>query len=78
MQIPVSEGHRGLFYNEEKTPMTVPSGGNLDEHTQAGRKKAVVIETVLTPGRCPLWGRRTPDVPGSTPGRLVYRQDGHE
>lgn len=23
-----------------------------------------------TPGRCPRWGRRTPGVPGSTPGRL--------
>lgn len=37
-------------------------------------KKGVVLATLLTPGRCPQWGRHTPDVPGRTPGRLVCRK----
>lgn len=35
MKIPVLEGHRGLVYNGEETPLTVPSGGKPDEYTQA-------------------------------------------
>lgn len=35
------------------------------------------MATGLTPGRCPLWGRRTPGVLDSTPGRLDYRKDRH-
>lgn len=35
MKMPVLEGHRRVFYNGEKTPLTAPSGGKLDEHTQA-------------------------------------------
>lgn len=30
-----------------------------------------------TPGRCPLWGRRTPGAPGSTPGRRGWGRERH-
>lgn len=39
MKIPVLEGHKGVFYNGEKTPLTAPSGGKPDEHTQAAEKE---------------------------------------
>lgn len=55
-----------------------PSGGKHDERTQAVEPGGHHNGKRLTPGRCPLWGRRTPDAPGSTPGRLACRKDSHQ
>lgn len=41
MKIPAVEEHRRVFYNGEKIPLTAPSGGHIDEHTQAvGRERS--------------------------------------
>lgn len=71
MMIPVLRGTKRsiLQWSEKKTPLMAPSGGKLHNIHKLSKKVAIVI--LLTPGRCPQWGRRTPDVLDSTPGRLV-------
>lgn len=57
-----SAGHRAP---RVPSPVLAEAGGVRDAQAPlrgSGGRAA-------TPGRCPLWGRRTPGAPGSTPGR---------